>query len=147
MKSDSLSAHQLLWLLLGVICLSIPTGCSKSQFPKTIAIQGHVTYRGKPVPAGTIGFNPTNPANRPAAGQLDSNGVYRLASFRANDGVMPGEYKITIQSFSSLPTAEDPNRPTVSRVPRRYNNIAESNLKFTVPEDANGTLEYNIDLQ
>jgi hypothetical protein len=138
---------RLLGLLPITICLLFQAGCNRSHLPKTVAIQGHVTYQGKPVTSGTVGFNPTNPSNRPAIGHIGSDGMYCLASFRTKDGVMPGEYKVTVQSFSSLPTPEDMKKPTVSRIPLRYANVKETNLSFTVPENASATLVYDIVLK
>jgi hypothetical protein len=146
MKRPILLARPLFCLLLGAMFL-LATGCKQSQFPKTVSVQGKITYQGKPVPSGTVGFVPVDDENRPASGEIAADGTYRVSSFRKKDGVMPGEYKVTIQSFSSLPTVDNPQRPTVSRIPMSYTKVAETSLKFTVPADAGGSLTYDIDLK
>ena len=126
-------------------------GCNSSKLPTTVQVQGKVTWQGKPLPAGSVAFNPVvlsqDKPSRPAIGDLSAEGVYRLSSFRPNDGVIPGEYRVTIDSCSSRPGLEDPNKPLISRIPRHYADPDKSGLRFAVPPDARGPLTYDIDLK
>lgn len=139
--------YPLLFFILGLSAV----GCNSSKLPATVQIQGKVTWQGKPLSAGSVAFNPvalsTDKPSRPAVGDLSADGVYRLSSFRPNDGVMPGEYHVTVDSCSSRPTAEDPNSPLISRIPRHYADPEKSGLTFLVPADAHGPLTYDIDLK
>lgn len=141
-------------LLFAASLLAI--GCNRSSRPKTVPVQGKVTWQGKPLPNGMVGFEPVQAAegvNRPASGTVGPDGVYHVSSYRPNDGLVPGEYLVTVQSYvgdakkdvlmESTTTAPMP----VSRIPERYTNPAKSGLKFTVPTDARGPLTYDIDLK
>jgi hypothetical protein len=138
------------WLLLGVLCL-LPTGCGSSKYPKTVSVSGKVTWQGKPLANGSVAFIPANASggepSRSAGGEIGPDGVYRLSSFRSRDGVMPGEYRVTVESYISQPTHAESDKPYVWRIPQRYAKPAESGLTFTVPADASGRLVFDIDLK
>jgi hypothetical protein len=118
--------------------------------PKTVSVDGQVTYQGKPLDNGSVVFSPAatvvdTPA-RPATAQLAPDGTYRLSSFRRDDGVMPGEYRVTVVSYISPPSPEQ-QRAAVWRIPARYGDPAKSGLTCTVPADAHGAITYNIELK
>ena len=125
-------------------------GCGNTSSHPTVKVQGKVTYDGKPVPAGTVMFQPaegvTQTADRPATGAIQPDGSYELSSFAAGDGAMPGEYDVAIVSFSGGPTPEEPNKPEVWTVPKRYSNPASSGLKQKV-DDSSDPLVVNFDLK
>jgi hypothetical protein len=123
-------------------------GCG-SQVP-TVPLQGKVTWQGKPLTDGTVTFSPVKVAaglpNRPASGELGPDGVYRLSSFRRGDGLLPGEYRVTVRSLLQWPNP-DSDRPAVWRIPERYGDPARSGLRFTMPAGARAPLTFDIDIQ
>jgi hypothetical protein len=137
------------WLLLCALCL-LPTGCGSSKFPKTVPVSGRVTFQGKPLAGGTVAFLPVNgsegQSSRPVAGEIGPDGGYQLSSFRKGDGAMPGQYHVTVESYSSIPTRSEPNKPYVRRIPQRYGKPAESGLSATIPADASGPLVFDFDV-
>lgn len=149
MKHRHRNASLLFCLLTCALCMS-STGCGSSKYPKTVSISGKVTWQGKPLAGGSIAFIPVNAGengtNRPAGGQIGPDGVYQLSSFRSGDGVMPGEYGVTVESYTSWPTHNEPDTPYVWRIPQRYGKQAESGLRFTVPDNADRHLVFDIDL-
>jgi hypothetical protein len=117
----------------------------------TVPVQGKVIWQGKPLTDGTVGFAPLSVAEglpkRPAIGELGPEGVYRMSSFRPGDGLLPGEYRVTVQSYTSRPTLDEPEKRVVWRIPSRYGDPGRSGLTFTVPADARGPLTFDIDIQ
>jgi len=77
-----------------VACL----GCGDDTgLARRYPVSGKVTYKGAPVEKGRIGFEPTTPDARPAAGQTE-NGRYSLTTLAPGDGALPGKYRVTILS-------------------------------------------------
>lgn len=59
-------------LLAAVIAGGSLAGCSKQTGPPRYSVSGTVTFRGEPVPLGTIAFEPdTSQGNRGPAGYAD----------------------------------------------------------------------------
>jgi hypothetical protein len=142
-------SRSLPWLLPVAFC-AIALGCSRSNIP-TVRVEGKVTWRGQPLTDGVVVFNPMSTsdglASRPAIGQLGSDGVYRLASFRPGDGAMPGEYRVSIRSVKGRSGLEILGKPPASRIPSRYGDPQQSGLRFTVPANARGPLVFDIDIK
>jgi len=144
--------QSLFWLLACALALLL-TGCRSAKLPRTLPVQGKVTWRGQPLSQGMVAFSPARlgeagQPSRPAMGKIGPDGTYRLSSFRENDGAMPGEYRVTVVSYyASEPGPDDSFKPAVSRIPIRYGDPEKSGLNFTVPSDARGPVVYNIDVQ
>ena len=137
--------------LAGLFVLTGVAGCGGPSAPKTVKVCGKVTLDGKPLEAGQVIFQPVKPAagypKRPATASLRADGSYELSSFRSGDGVVPGEYQVSINTRTSGPTPEDPNAPEVWEAPKKYGNPASSGLTATVPSEGKSDLEFNFDLQ
>ena len=128
------------WLLVFVI------GCSGSgQFPETVPVSGTVTYKGNPVPGIMITFlDADRDGSRPASGITDQSGHYRLTTFKANDGAIPGEKKVQINVVPPG-DADSPVKfadPTV-QIPKRYSNSEASGLTATV-ENQNTVVDLDL---
>ncbi len=123
-----------------LVCLL--AGCSDPR-PKTAVVQGTVTYKGKPVPNGTVNFVP---AEGPAAtGEIRSDGSYRLTTFRQGDGAILGMHKVVIvamqdQSGQAV-EAYTPLPPPI--VPLKYTSLATTDLKAEVKDQEN-TINFDL---
>jgi len=88
-------------MALGVAATAVILGCGDdSGLPTRYKVSGKVTYKGQPVPKGTVVFEPTNPPmpqGRVANGSIE-NGSYTLTTSTPNDGALPGDYKVIIMS-------------------------------------------------
>src|SRR5216684_4515847 len=75
-------------------CTAVLTsaGCGGSG---TVSVKGVVTLDGVPLSKAAVSFVPLG-EGRPAYGQTDANGNFRLTTFRTDDGALPGEYKVII---------------------------------------------------
>ena len=123
-------------------------GCGSSG-PKTIPIRGEVLYNGKPLAEGTIVYLPRESTARQATGGIQSDGSFRLTTFKNADGVVPGEYNIVIFAYAPHP-GEPQTREEMEAVaqtggirrgfiiPEKYTNAASSGLTDTVNEDHSG---------
>lgn len=128
---------------VAAVCMS---GCGPA------GVHGRVTYDGKPVAADwtnhvecEICFRPADD-RRPACGNINADGFYRLSSFTKGDGAIPGKYTVTIKAVKVHPSSEGShggNDWLEWLVPKRYENQATSGLTAVVESD---DTEINIDL-
>jgi len=136
-----------------LVALPILTaGCATKP---TAVVSGKVTYRGRPLPVGTVMFLTSD--NKILSGEIKGDGDYSVPH------VPPGEVKISVSvpSPNTLkpqqkgmygkagdnPTDESQAKalPKVIKIPDEYANAATSNLKYTVTTEAAQT--YNIELK
>src|SRR4051794_35506157 len=61
-------------------------------------VSGTVTYKGQPVPLGTVTFTPESTEGRPAAGDIEADGSYTATTATTGDGMLPGKYKVSINA-------------------------------------------------
>jgi hypothetical protein len=76
-----------------LVAILTAVGCGKGSVSK---VEGIVTLDGKPLPGATVSFVPVNKEGRPANGRTDSDGTFRLTTFRTDDGALPGEYQVIV---------------------------------------------------
>jgi hypothetical protein len=112
------------------VVLLVVSGCGGVDRPKTIPIDGHVTIDGKaPGEAGKLFFVPTAVAEgysqRPASGSYNAEGHYRVMSWAADDGLVPGHYVVGVV----------PNEPDKTAIPAKYNAGKTSGVEVDVPVD------------
>lgn len=117
-------------------------GCGEKT--GTIPISGKVTYQGKPVANARVMFTPKS-GGRPADGNTNADGGYRLGTFMAGDGALPGEYSVAI-SHSDVDVTKPPSTEITdgaayepikeetakSKIPAKYQSPTQSGLKAVV---------------
>ena len=105
--------NQLVLWSIALCWVPLVAGCGRS-LPPTVKVSGKVTYRGKPVPHGSVSFLPLHAAEgvprQPATGDIQPDGAYEMKTFRCGDGVRPGEYGVTIVSYRGGKTDWAPPR-------------------------------------
>jgi hypothetical protein len=133
---------RLLGVALFVPALLLLIGCGPSG-PKTAPVKGTITYKGAPVPQGTIMFQPDS---GPAATAEINNGAYVLKTFRDGDGAVLGNHKVTVISLANqkelLPEERKPLPPPM--VPLDYSFPDKSGLTAVVEDKVN---IFNFDLK
>ena len=87
-------------IALAGIAMLMLSGCGGGgeggeERPATTPVSGIVTYAGSPVAGATIKFTPVS-GSRSASGQSDEEGKYVMTTFESGDGVIPGDYKISV---------------------------------------------------
>lgn len=133
------------------IFLGFAVGCSDSPYSP---VRGVVTFDGKPVADATVGFSPKDvTVGRPAFGVTGSEGNYELSTLEPGDGVLPGEYHVTVtavdivESEKAKKMAEEygslvgdmrlPKPKETWRIPEAYSETETSGLEFTVKDGRN----------
>lgn len=142
-------------LVLAIATATGLVGCDRG--PSTAPVHGKVTYKGKAVPIGTVTFYPTE-GGRPAVGSIREDGSYELARKQLGDGVILGDYKVTIEAVKAAPSAEKPASltgelgesagafaapPPKYLVPEKYSVQETSDLTATV-ESGDNTIDFDL---
>lgn len=130
-------------LIIVVILTLLPlTGCGGSRLG-TVPVKGKVTIDGRPVTTGTVFFQPVDVAQgRPARSALAADGSYAAASLDNDQGIVPGEYKVSLMP----PAAEAANPAMQDLIPAKYRNPDTSGLSLTVP-DRGGPIVFDIEMR
>lgn len=126
-----------------VVALAFLAGCSSKRGLETAPVSGKVTYKGKPLPNGTVMFVPgEGPA---ATGEIDKDGNYQLTTYAAGDGAVLGNHKVSITALadigSALPEQRNPTPPSL--LPAKYLSHDTSGLTVEVKR---GNNEANFEL-
>ena len=90
-------------------------------FGKRYPVSGTVTYNGKPLEKGRIGFFPDDPKGVGAAGDIE-NGSYTLSTGGGGDGAVPASTRSPLPPRRTRPTRP---RPSLTRS-QREETITES---------------------
>ena len=83
--------------LLAALAIIASCGCG-SDSPKTVPVNGKISYNGQPVTSGTVMLIPKE-GGYGATGQIQTDGTFKLTSFKPDDGAAPGTYAVTVQVF------------------------------------------------
>ncbi len=124
-------------VVLGTLC----TGCGSDGGLHVVPVEGSVTYNGQPLNAGGMLFLPVQPGKgRPAKAKINADGTFVVVTTKNNVGLMPGEYKISINSlivplFKMSPREASKAARENLRIPSRYADSETSGLTVTVAED------------
>ena len=129
--------------LAGLAMLVATSGCG-SRRPTPVQVGGQVTLDGKPVDAAAVTLVP-EAGGRPAAATTDSSGAFKLSTFTAGDGALPGEYTVVVTKYESKAGATAPAEeggsdglmgamPEMKKslLPEIYSSPTTSGLKVTV---------------
>jgi hypothetical protein len=124
-----------------LLLLSLLTiGCFRSERKPTdakpvIPVGGVVLVNGKPVAGIQIKFHAVSqdPQNATLSmAKTDDDGAFHAWTYRADDGVPPGEYTLT---FDDQSQAKPHLRSNQDLFKGKYSNPKTSKFKLTVPED------------
>jgi hypothetical protein len=121
---------------LALFLLSAGSGCGvtgSGTSPTLIPVKGKVTFKGEPLSAGTVRFEPDD-FGRPATGQLKSDGTFVLTTTKEGDCVVAGHHIVSIEG--------DP-RSKAGAALKKYFATAKSKLEAEVSADKT---EINFDI-
>lgn len=139
----------LVMTLTGVLAGTV--GCSRaSDQPELGLVSGSVTLDGAPLPGVTITFSPND--GRPAMGQTDVEGSYKLTYIRDTPGCKVGRSRVQIGNTEESVVTEflelegddliqNPRRAKSKRIPSRYN--TKSQLEAVVQPGQN-TFDFSL---
>jgi hypothetical protein len=152
-------------IALSVSAIVVVLGCGgdDSGLGRRYSVSGNITYKGAPVPQGTVNFVPTKPPipeGRAAHGEI-KDGYYSLATAGNNDGALPGEYNVAIvaldvdmsgaasskesggQVHQGDPAFQKAQKSAKQLVPAKYGLGETSGLKATV-ETSSKTINFDL---
>lgn len=124
---------------LALAVLACLVGCGEG---KTAPVNGRVKMKDGGDVSVLKGYSLTFEAEggkSSAVGEVNADGTFRLSTFGANDGAIPGKYRVAINQ----PNNPDPDKPpTKSKLPAKYENLDTSGLTAEVKPGQN-----NIELE
>lgn len=121
-------------------------GCGSSEARKEVVkVQGSVSYKGKPVPKGTITFQPEGDG-LPAHGMIQPDGTYQMSTYGEGDGAAVGRYQVTIvakEGSENLMPSSPGYVPPKEIVPKKYSDPKVSGLSANVTKDG-PAIDFNL---
>lgn len=129
-------------------------GCKKSGL-EMIPIHGDVSYNGatlQNVTQGIVRYTPkeSGTAAREATGRIQPDGTFVLTTFKGGDGVVAGEYNITVTANSGAmltraETESGTKHPAPkSMIPEKYRNASTSGLTDSVNSSHSGVKKIEL---
>ena len=134
-------------LLALAMLMASGAGCGPTDPDQAniLPVSGKVTYKGKPVPKGTVTFH--SDGGRMATGEIKEDGSYSLTTAQPGDGAVAGHHRVSIVANEGDPTLM-PSSPGYVRpknlVPPKYNQPDQSGLEANVTAESK---EINFDLK
>ncbi|MCA8984713.1 MAG: carboxypeptidase-like regulatory domain-containing protein [Planctomycetaceae bacterium] len=131
-----------------VVCciglLLVLPGCGGTSLPATVSVSGIVTFNGEPLADATVVFYPAE--GKPATGKTGPDGVYKLTTFQADDGALPGKHKVAISKSSAAPESNSPeDMAKIKReIPDKYSNADTSGLTADVQVGQTADIDFNL---
>lgn len=165
MNSIASMPYRLGGCLASLMALVLLVGCAPSgptNRPDTVDVTGTVTYNDVPVSGATVTFKPQDPDGRGATGRTDDSGVYQMTTFEPNDGVIPGEYNVTVTKTVGAETpqgdvevdldntGDDLSEPPPETdgpqvmLPEKYADASTSGLTATVTADGENKFDFQL---
>ncbi|QDT68948.1 hypothetical protein MalM25_18740 [Planctomycetes bacterium MalM25] len=137
--------------LMVLAATTLIAGCNDSGLRQ---VEGVVTIAGEPLTTGRIEFVPE--VGRRATGNIQSNGSFKLMTFKPGDGAKIGDYKVLIEavetegqqkmgtSIFDEPSVDPSSFKRRTLVHPRYGSLASSPLVATVKSSGN---QINFELE
>lgn len=83
-----------LWIVALIVV--VIAGCDSN--PRRVPVSGLVTYQDAPLRWGVIQLDPID-GGPPGLGEIQSDGTFRVTTFREFDGAIPGTYRVSFLVF------------------------------------------------
>lgn len=149
-----------LFLSLGLLgILGCADGGPPDERPDRVVFGGTAKLNGSAVTDALITFHPTGADGRGASGKTDSRGKFQMSTFEANDGVIPGDYAVTVTKTSAAQQAaaevdvDDPaydgapaeeSVDSTNNLPPQFEDPKTSGVKVSVTE---ANTEYELEFK
>jgi hypothetical protein len=123
----------------------ILSGCGGDSRPTTVPVSGKITWNGEPLKSGTVAFVPTGDKQTyPASGVIDSSGNYKMTTFKTGDGVIPGDYQVSVIVLEGADPATKSEGKRV--LPEKYDKAATSGLTTSIkPGEGPKTIDLKLE--
>jgi len=127
---------------LALVACTVMAGCGEGGKEKVAKVSGKLTYKGAALANVTVTFTPEK--GRPATGETDSEGKFKLSTFGKDDGAVFGKHKITLSEKSTGAAPAMPGTPEAAnavaqadRFPAKYKDTKTTTLEFEVKSGSN----------
>ena len=144
-------------LFLLILCLLV--GCRDgSKLKGLVPCAGTVMWKGEPVGGASLAFVPKDPDQnlRVAATQTDAQGKFVVTTLTPQDGIMPGEYIVSVGKWEYYGPELPPTmgrdgfivqhvRPQRNILPPQYESLTNPKIVVTIPQKGNKNLEFVLD--
>ncbi len=121
-------------------------GGAADELPRE-TVTGTVSFKGEPLKAGMIQFQPADPNVSTAAGAAVKDGAYTVTR---DQGPVPGRYQVMITSAEAAPNAAvqavlpgDAPPPSKEPIPARYN--VKTELKAEVTKGGPNAFDFKLE--
>jgi len=123
------------------MAIALTAGCGGGQ---TAPVDGRVKFKdGSDVSVLSgyeVDFQPAG-GKTSATGHIAADGTFKLTTFGADDGAIPGQHRVAI----SPPPSPDPDKPPQkSKLPVKYSNFDTSELTVEIKPGRN-TIELELE--
>lgn len=122
-------------------------GVSTAGRRKTFPVQGKVVYQGTPAANALVVFHGLDGGRRRirADGLTEADGTFRLSTYKANDGVPPGDYAVTVHwRRDAYFDAGEVKGEGPEKLPIRYTKMETSGLRASVKEGTNELAPFEL---
>ncbi|MFA8019645.1 hypothetical protein [Bremerella cremea] len=127
-----------LWTV-GVLSATLAlTGCSP-RGPEMGEVSGKVTYRGKPLPTGTITFIPETEGMPRASAEIQEDGTYVAETRPYGRGIPLGKHRVMISAVID----HGPNQQVEPLLPPKFSSDRQSGLTADVAPGEN-TVNFSL---
>lgn len=129
--------------IAGLIIVSmIGCGGSSSRQLAVHRASGTINWNGQPLEGASVQFHPVEPIKLRGSetpltpgGQSKANGSFDVTTFKAGDGLPPGDYLVTVSCENR--TKKDKSGEYPELLPVRYQDPDKSGLKVTIKTGTN----------
>jgi hypothetical protein len=120
-----------IWGLPACWSALIALGCSGANSP--VPVKGVVKLDGNPLAGATVTFMPAGDSGRPATGETDQEGVFRLTSLKKDDGAFPGEYRVVVTKIQAIDPPPPANSGEPDAVLKHYQSLKSQKRTALLP--------------
>jgi hypothetical protein len=127
---------------LAVLAIFFIAGCGGGQ---TAPVDGRVKFKdGSDVSVLAnyeVDFQPAG-GKTSASGQVAADGTFKLTTFGADDGAIPGQHRVAI----TPPQSADPDKPPQkSKLPAKYSSFDTSELSVEIKPGGRNSIELELE--
>lgn len=140
------------WVVLVALCglLAGTCGCSRyyeDRFsrarPPVFKASGRVTWNGSPAWGAIVTLH-SRIHNLAASGKTDHDGVFKLTTWRPDDGAVAGEHAVTVETIVITGYTADGLPIEVNTMPPEYRDPEKSGLTATISDKGKNSFSFEV---
>ena len=132
-----LTTRRSTWLVaFAAVAAIFACGSGCKQNPRVVPVAGKVLYNGKPLPFGTLMFQPDQ--GQAAVGDIQADGSFKLSSYGPNDGAVPGKHSVSVSCYEGQRPGKASGGDSLGKlmIPLKYTRFGSSGLTAEVKDAA-----------